>query len=95
MGGGVLVNLVLHRWITRRRSRPLLAEHFSIPTRGDIDRRLLVGAVLFGAGWALAGYCPGPGIVSLADGSVAPFVFFGFMIVGVLLEKRVSRRRST
>jgi len=91
MGGGVLVNLVLHAWITRKRSAPLLAERFSLPTRRDVDLRLVVGAALFGVGWAVGGYCPGPGVVAIVGGSPEALVFFGFMVVGVLAEKRVPR----
>jgi uncharacterized membrane protein YedE/YeeE len=91
MGGGVLVNLVLHRWITRKLGRPLLDVSFWIPSRRDIDARLLVGAAIFGVGWGLGGYCPGPGIVSLVTGAAEAWVFVLFMIAGVLAARRFSR----
>jgi uncharacterized membrane protein YedE/YeeE len=91
MAGGVLVNLVLHATIKRLRGIPLLADRFSIPTRRDIDRPLILGAVLFGVGWALGGYCPGPGVVSTVTGSADALVFFGFMVVGVLAERGLRR----
>jgi uncharacterized membrane protein YedE/YeeE len=91
MAGGILVNLALHAWIIRRRRAPLFAELFSLPTRRDIDLRLVLGAILFGAGWALGGYCPGPGVVSVVSGSPEALVFFGFMVVGVLAERGARR----
>ena len=92
MGGGVLVNLVLHAWITRKRRAPLFADRFSLPTRRDVDVRLIGGAVIFGVGWALGGYCPGPGVVSVISGSPEALVFFGFMVVGMFAEKRLPQR---
>jgi len=91
MGGAVVVNFLLHALITRKLSAPLLDARFALPTRRDIDHRLLLGAVIFGAGWGLGGYCPGPGIVSLVSGAPEALAFFGFMVVGVLAEKGLQR----
>lgn len=84
MVGAIGSHLILLRWI-RKRSAPRFAEIFQIPTRTDIDTRLIVGALLFGAGWAIGGYCPGPGIVSTMSLSTQSLVFVGSMIVGMLL----------
>jgi len=65
MGGGLLVNALMTPLILRR-NRPLLAEFFRLPTKADIDGRIIVGGVIFGVGWGLAGYCPGPMITSLS-----------------------------
>ena len=65
MGGGIAVHAFFYVFIIRR-SKPLLDSHFHIPSIQYIDRRLLIGAVLFGVGWGLGGICPGPGLVSLA-----------------------------
>ena len=64
MGGAVLVTLISFRFILKQ-DRPLFEGQFHLPTRSDIDGRLLGGAALFGIGWGLAGYCPGPGIAAL------------------------------
>ena len=83
MMGAIAVHLVLFRLILRR-GRPLFGRSFGIPTRSDLDRRLLGGAALFGVGWALGGYCPGPGLVSIAGGSSHALTFVATMIVGML-----------
>lgn len=92
LGGAVLVNTLLHPLITRRLGRPLFEGSFGIPTRRDVDVKLLLGAGLFGVGWGLAGYCPGPGLASLATLSLPVIVFVGFMVAGMLLERGISAR---
>jgi uncharacterized membrane protein YedE/YeeE len=69
--------------LIRRRARPALSSAFSIPGRRDVDARLIGGAALFGVGWGLAGYCPGPGIVSLVTGATPVVVFVSAMLVGM------------
>lgn len=82
MGGAIAVYAPVLRW-ARRRPAPLLDERFHLPTRSDIDARLLIGAAMFGVGWGLAGYCPGPALVgSMALGSDA-VVFAGSMLLGM------------
>jgi uncharacterized membrane protein YedE/YeeE len=76
---------IAYRWIGRR-SAPLFAAKFSIPTRNDIDASLILGSALFGAGWGLSGFCPGPAITSLASGAVPVVVFVAAMAVGVYLH---------
>jgi len=90
MAGAIGVHMVLYRLILRRPS-PLFASHFGIPTRTLIDHRLVMGAALFGVGWGLGGYCPGPGIVSATSGTAAPLVFMGTLVVGMWLFKVVDR----
>jgi uncharacterized membrane protein YedE/YeeE len=85
MGGAILVHFVLSRWI-RRRSAPLLAERFHWPTAIGLDAKLIAGSALFGVGWGLGGYCPGPAIVSLGSGALAPFVFVAAMALGMALQ---------
>ena len=62
------------------------------PTSSQIDRRLIVGALLFGAGWGLAGFCPGPALVSLAAGQPKAAVFVAFMVVGMIIFEVIDRR---
>jgi len=66
-----------------RRSRPLYGESFELPQRSAIDGRLLFGAALFGVGWGLSGYCPGPALVSLPTGSPQPITFVACMAIGM------------
>lgn len=86
MGGAVLVTLISFRFILRR-PHPLLGSKFFVPTRSDIDRPLVLGAALFGVGWGLGGYCPGPAIAALNLGSANPVLFVAAMIAGSLLYK--------
>lgn len=67
----------------RRFQAPLCAATFSGPTKNRLDTRLVVGAVLFGIGWGLAGYCPGPALASLAVGGWGVMVFVASMLVGM------------
>lgn len=73
------VHAVLYR-VVRKRSSPLFDLRFHVPGQNPIDRRLLIGAALFGAGWGLAGICPGPGLVAAAgdglDGSLSSILLF-------------------
>jgi uncharacterized membrane protein YedE/YeeE len=85
MGGAVIVNFVGYR-LAVGRPHPLLAARFDIPSRREIDWQLLVGACLFGAGWGLAGFCPGPALVALASGSGDVLVFVGAMFAGFVLK---------
>lgn len=85
MGAALGVYALLSRVVLRKR-RPLVARAFHLPTATSIDRRLVLGAMLFGAGWGLAGYCPGPVIVSLATGQSSALLFAAAMVVGMLLH---------
>lgn len=86
MGGAVVVNLILLK-LTVRRDKPLFAGKFRIPSRSDIDWQLIGGGALFGAGWGLAGYCPGPALTSIPAGGTAILVFVGAMAGGMYLYK--------
>ena len=83
MVGAIAVHLVFYRLILKR-SSPVFGDRFGIPTRKDIDARLVLGSATFGVGWALGGFCPGPGLVSAPSGSVNALVFVGTMTVGML-----------
>ena len=92
MIGAIAVHAVLYRLI-RRRSSPLFASTFSVPARTDLDPRLLGGAALFGVGWGLGGFCPGPAVTSLASGSAPVVIFVAAMIAGMYLHKRFENLR--
>ncbi len=89
MAGAVLVTFVGYR-AAFRQHRPLLADHFDLPARRDIDRPLLVGAALFGIGWGLGGFCPGPALVSLGLGSPGTLVFVPAMLLGMWAARRID-----
>lgn len=89
MGGGIAVHATIWR-VVKRRPSPLLATRFLIPTRRDLDARLLVGAAIFGAGWGLGGLCPGPGIASLATAAPSAVLFVVAMLVGNLAAARAE-----
>lgn len=86
MGGAVTMYLVAHRW-TRRQPKPVFAETFPDPPGNSIDGRLIVGALLFGVGWGLSGFCPGPALVSLGAGMRAALWFVPAMVVGMGLHR--------
>ena len=82
MGGALLVSLLAFWW-TPRLERPLHDTRFHLPTKTQVDKPLLLGAVLFGAGWGLAGYCPGPALASVFTGGADALVFVAAMLGGM------------
>ena len=86
MGGGLLVTMIGYQLLFRQ-PKPLFADQFQIPTLKQIDRRLVGGAVLFGIGWGLSGFCPGPAIASLVFGHAESFVFVAAMAIGMVLTR--------
>ncbi len=87
MGGGVLVTALLFPWIQSRR-QPLWAPRFNLPASAAIDRKLLAGAILFGIGWGIAGYCPGPAIAALLIHPAEAIPFVLAMLAGAWLQPR-------
>jgi len=67
----------------KRRQGPLCASEFAGPTRKTVDQRLVLGAIVFGTGWGLVGYCPGPALASLTFGGTSMAVFLVAMLVGM------------
>ncbi len=88
MGGAVVVS-ALGYLVAKRRGVPVLAPRLEIPTRRDLDPRLIGGAALFGIGWGLVGLCPGPALVGLTFGPWQVFVFVAAMIVGMVVFRLV------
>jgi uncharacterized membrane protein YedE/YeeE len=86
--GGALLVAFPGVMLQRRLARPLLDQRFHLPTKTAIDGRLLLGAALFGAGWGLAGFCPGPAIAGLATGLPMVLLFVATMAAGMLLHDR-------
>ena len=94
MIGAMAIYFVAWR-IRLRRSAPILAASFSIPERKSVDAALVAGAAIFGVGWGLSGFCPGPAITSLASGSFPVLVFTVAMALGVYLHGAVQKLRLT
>ena len=90
MGGAVLVGMAAFA-LAARREKSLLGEPMRLPTATRIDRRLVLGSLVFGVGWGLAGYCPGPALASLASGAVEPLVFTAAMLTGMALFELLER----
>ena len=88
MGGAIVVGLLAYA-IARRRSTTMLGGVMQLPTRRDVDRPLVVGSLVFGIGWGLAGFCPGPALVAMAAGYWQAVLFVAAMVVGMLLHDRV------
>ncbi|CAG9000833.1 MAG: hypothetical protein CENE_02840 [Candidatus Celerinatantimonas neptuna] len=92
MIGAILVFGCGYWLLVRRMKRPLLARHFEIPTRRDIDWKLMIGAALFGIGWGLVGICPGPAITSIASGATPVLLFVVAMLGGMYLANQINKR---
>ncbi len=91
MGGGILVGLVGFT-LAKKRTQSFLGSALHLPTSRDIDRRLVLGSLTFGAGWGLAGFCPGPGIVAMGAGESKAALFVVAMIAGMLVFEVLERR---
>lgn len=90
MGGAIGIHAILFRFIMKRPS-PVLDSAFYLPSKRDIDRRLIVGAMIFGLGWGWAGICPGPGVVGLASGDFRFMIFILAMLLGMLVFQLSDR----
>lgn len=91
MGGAVLLTMLAFRFVLRR-PNPLFGERFYLPTLTQIDRRLLWGSTLFGIGWGLAGYCPGPALATALSGNTETWLFVPAMLAGGALQRWQNRR---
>ena len=90
MGGALVVTFAGYRLVLRRQ-RPLLTDGFFLPTLKDVDLRLVVGASLFGIGWGLSGFCPGPAIVSLPLLAKGTLIFIPCMLAGSALARLITQ----
>ena len=88
LGGAVLVSFFGYRF-TLARKAPFLGDRFELPTRNKLDPRLLTGAALFGVGWGLGGFCPGPALTAIPLGAKGTLAFVPAMLLGMWLARRV------
>lgn len=92
MAGAIIVYSIGFS-LTVKRRKPILADTFQLPTAKTIDPRLIIGSAMFGVGWALAGFCPGPALTSLMSLQYPPIVFVISMMLGMALFELNQRRK--
>lgn len=93
MGGAIVVGLFAFAF-ARRRTLSFLGYHMKLPAGDRVDKRLVIGSLLFGAGWGLAGFCPGPGLVALGAGEAKAAVFVISMIAGMAVFELLEKARA-
>ena len=94
MGGAIAVGAVAF-FVARKRTVSLLGAEMKLPVARHIDRRLIVGSALFGIGWGIAGFCPGPGFVALGMGETKAVVFVAAMLAGMAVFELLEHRKRT
>jgi len=90
MFGAIAVHFFAYR-IAKRQTSPLLADRFLVPDKKPVDRSLIIGSIMFGIGWGLAGYCPGPAITSLVSFNPQVVCFVIAMAFGMWLHEKIPR----
>ncbi|AJA62227.1 YeeE/YedE family protein [Bradyrhizobium japonicum] len=94
MAGAVAVTFIGFSRVLKL-SRPFFADRFYLPTRKDIDPRIIAGPAIFGIGWGLAGFCPGPALTALGFGSASAFIFVAAMCAGMVLARFIAQLPSS
>ena len=94
MGGAIGVASIAF-FIAKKRATSFIGAEIKLPYARHIDRRLIIGSALFGIGWGLAGFCPGPGLVSLGMGETKALVFVSAMLIGMSLFEFLEKRHHT
>ena len=89
MGGALMITLVAFAITPTEGRKPWVSDKFELPARKDIDFKLVAGAAMFGMGWGLAGYCPGPAMASVISGGVDALVFVAALLVGLFIAKKL------
>lgn len=93
MGGAILVGVFAFA-IARKRTLSFLGFDIKMPASAHIDKRLILGGLMFGVGWGIAGFCPGPGLVALGAGEIKAAVFVAAMIAGMAIFEVIERNRA-
>lgn len=91
MAGAIAVHFVTYK-IIRKRATPLLVPNWQVPTKTELTPALVIGAIFFGVGWGLGGFCPGPAMTSLASLQTKPVIFVISMLAGMYLFKFVDKK---
>lgn len=92
MGGAVIAAFVGYRLVFKRQ-KPLVANSYQLPAKKEIDRPLLLGSAIFGIGWGLGGFCPGPALTATMLGAAGTYAFVPMMFVGMWLARAYAARR--
>lgn len=92
MGGAIAIAAPGIYWV-RKRNKPLFADKFDIPTSKVIDSKLITGSAMFGIGWGISGFCPGPAVVAIASLQSDVLLFVGAMVVGMLAQHFVTAKK--
>lgn len=92
--GGALLVAIPGVMLQRRMARPVLDQSFHLPENTEIDRRLITGSAIFGAGWGLAGFCPGPVVSALSMGLPQVWLFVAMMVLGMIFHDRIMTKSS-
>lgn len=90
MGGAILVTTPGFAWLIHTQSRPFFDSRFRIPEKSDLEPKLILGAAIFGTGWGLGGFCPGPALTSLPIAATGTLIFVPFMLIGMWAARRIS-----
>ncbi|MGI9396449.1 MAG: DUF6691 family protein [Paracoccaceae bacterium] len=94
MGGAIAVTMPGF-WLVIRRNKPFFNDVFHLPSRTDLDARLITGAAIFGVGWGLGGFCPGPAMTALPLAAEGTLIFVATMLTGMAASKYVLQRRDS
>ena len=94
MGGAIAVTMPGF-WLVIRRNKPFFNDVFHLPSRTDLDARLITGAAIFGVGWGLGGFCPGPAVTALPLAAEGTLIFVATMLTGMAASKYVLQRRDS
>jgi len=91
---GAIATLSAAQYFILKRKKPVCDSHFHLPKTGNlIDRRLVLGAIIFGVGWGLVGFCPGSALAALSDGKPDPFIFTIALGMGMMLFNRFHNKK--
>ena len=90
MGGAMITALIGYRLVFGVQKRPLFEVSFSLPSAKQIDRRLILGSIMFGIGWGIAGFCPGGAIPTFGLGHSETYIFIASLVVGILVARRIN-----
>lgn len=93
MLGAIPTTFIGFRWLEKR-NKTILGEPLHLPGKTHITKQLIIGSFLFGAGWAIIGFCPGPALVSFALGNMEAFIFVCAMLIGMLAHDRIFIQRK-